>query len=312
MGIVVKMDELEGKTIIGYGLGTYYNIVKDSLPFKLDYISDKKYKEFGKCYNNIPVISQAEMLDIKNPFVIVFALNSYIYESISEDLKQMGLPFARAQKFIHRGVVIEGQELKEKYCNKYCDELGNSIICKGDYIGSNIKVIFQGENNRLIIGEGVKFGELLVRFGSNANCYIGERTEIIGAEIHITHGIVDIEKDCLIAANVWITNHDHHSIFDIETGKRINVAKNIQIGNHVWIGKGVTVLPGFKIGNNSIIGTQSVSSSKFGNNVIIAGNPAKVIREGVIWSSDNTEFYQHLNYEECDDRRGDQYEDEKY
>ena len=54
--------------------------------------------------------------------------------------------------------------------------------------------------------------------------------------------------------------------------------KPIKIGNNVWFGANVVVLPEVEIGNNVVVGAGSVVTKSFPDNVIIAGNPAKVIR----------------------------------
>lgn len=52
----------------------------------------------------------------------------------------------------------------------------------------------------------------------------------------------------------------------------------IHIGNNVWIGGGAIILPGVKVGNNSVIGAGAVVTKDVPENVVVAGNPAKVIR----------------------------------
>jgi len=52
-----------------------------------------------------------------------------------------------------------------------------------------------------------------------------------------------------------------------------------KLGDFVWLGFGVIVLPGADIGNNTIVGGGSVVTKSFPENVIIAGNPARIIRE---------------------------------
>lgn len=50
------------------------------------------------------------------------------------------------------------------------------------------------------------------------------------------------------------------------------------LGDFVWLGFGVYVLPGAKIGNNTIVGAGSIVTKEFPDNVILAGNPARIIR----------------------------------
>ena len=61
--------------------------------------------------------------------------------------------------------------------------------------------------------------------------------------------------------------------------KGINIPKKVSIGNNVWIGGGVTILPGVSLGNNVVVGAGSVVTKSFPDNVIIAGNPATIIKK---------------------------------
>jgi maltose O-acetyltransferase len=51
------------------------------------------------------------------------------------------------------------------------------------------------------------------------------------------------------------------------------------IGNNVWIGTRAIIMPGVKIGNNSIIGAGAVVTKSFGPNSVIGGIPAKLIKK---------------------------------
>ena len=53
----------------------------------------------------------------------------------------------------------------------------------------------------------------------------------------------------------------------------------VTIGDNCWIGGGAVICPGVTLGNNVVVGAGSVVTKSFGDNVVIAGNPAKVIRE---------------------------------
>ncbi|MGT2911235.1 sugar O-acetyltransferase [Streptococcus cameli] len=53
----------------------------------------------------------------------------------------------------------------------------------------------------------------------------------------------------------------------------------ITIGDNVWIGGGAMILAGVTLGDNVVVGAGSVVTKSFGDNVLIAGNPARIIKE---------------------------------
>lgn len=53
----------------------------------------------------------------------------------------------------------------------------------------------------------------------------------------------------------------------------------VHIGNHVWIGAGAVILPGVKIGDNSVIGAGSIVTKDIPENSVAVGNPCRVIRK---------------------------------
>lgn len=52
----------------------------------------------------------------------------------------------------------------------------------------------------------------------------------------------------------------------------------IRIGNNVYIGNDVCIMPGVTIGNNVVIGASSIVTKSIPSNVVVAGNPAKIIK----------------------------------
>lgn len=56
------------------------------------------------------------------------------------------------------------------------------------------------------------------------------------------------------------------------------MAKDIVIGDNVWIGHGVYIMPGVTIGNNSIIGAKAVVTKSIPADSIAVGIPAKVVK----------------------------------
>jgi acetyltransferase-like isoleucine patch superfamily enzyme len=92
---------------------------------------------------------------------------------------------------------------------------------------------------------------------------------VIGAFAGITIG-----ENVKCGANTLITDSDWH-LEDPRSG----VPRPVFIGDNVWLGVGCMVLKGVRIGENSIIGANSVVTGDIPANVVAAGNPCMVIRQ---------------------------------
>jgi acetyltransferase-like isoleucine patch superfamily enzyme len=87
---------------------------------------------------------------------------------------------------------------------------------------------------------------------------------------------IHINENCLIASGVTILSHDHC--------KRVNnqpYLTNTRIGRNCFIAVGAIILPGITIGDEVIVGAGSVVSKDVPSRVIVAGNPARIIRENI-------------------------------
>ena len=95
------------------------------------------------------------------------------------------------------------------------------------------------------------------------------------------HGL-KVGDGCAISWGCQFLDEDFH---DIQYAGKIAKPHQIEIGDHVWIGSNVTVLKGSKIPDGCVVASGSVVKSKFEiKNALIAGNPAKIIKEGISWS----------------------------
>lgn len=72
----------------------------------------------------------------------------------------------------------------------------------------------------------------------------------------------------------------------------LEITKPITIGDNVYIGNNVIILPGVQIGSNVIVGAGSVITKNIPDNVIIAGNPARIIK-GI------DEYLEKIKQESC-------------
>ncbi len=168
-------------------------------------------------------------------------------------------------------------------------------------------IVNKGNNNAIYIGEGCRISHCKIQcFGDNCtvqierDCVCGGLTiwvsdggtVLIGHNTHFTNDVhlaciegksITIGDRCLFSNDVTFRTGDSHVITDLDDN-RLNESKDICIGNHVWIGNQIVVLKGSSVGDDSIVGTRSLLTGKdYGANSIIAGAPAKVIRENVNW-----------------------------
>ena len=100
---------------------------------------------------------------------------------------------------------------------------------------------------------------------------------LIQCASHITIG-----DNCAIAGDVLIQDTDFHPIID-ENGQPKPVSKPIHIGNKVWTCAKATILKGVTIGDGAIVAAGAVVTKDVPAYSLVAGNPAKVIKENVIW-----------------------------
>ncbi|EEI23958.1 hypothetical protein C5L34_000390 [Lentilactobacillus hilgardii] len=89
---------------------------------------------------------------------------------------------------------------------------------------------------------------------------------------------VTIGNHCMLATHVQIYSA-YHPLDPAGREAFIGLGKPVTLGDDVWVGGGSVILPGVTLGNNVIVGANSTVTKSFGDNVIIAGNPARILRE---------------------------------
>ncbi|HJR90287.1 MAG TPA: hypothetical protein VJ782_09050 [Aeromicrobium sp.] len=102
-------------------------------------------------------------------------------------------------------------------------------------------------------------------------------------------GSIVAEHGQLWAANVYVATDDMHRLADLATGARLNpFGARIRLGRHVWIGRDVSITGHAEVGDDVVIGMQSmVRGQKIPPNTAVGGVPARVIREGITWSQED-------------------------
>jgi len=111
-----------------------------------------------------------------------------------------------------------------------------------------------------------------------ANIHVGENFYVNFACVILDVAEVRIGNNCMIAPQVGIYTATH-PLDPVERNSGLELAKPITIGDNCWIGGQATINPGVTLGDNVVVASGSVVTKSFGSNIVIAGNPAKVIKE---------------------------------
>ncbi|WP_396146801.1 acyltransferase [Flavobacterium sp.] len=101
------------------------------------------------------------------------------------------------------------------------------------------------------------------------NCY-----GLIGCTIDYAHSwLIEIGDDVVFAPQVYLLAHD------TSTKRSLDYTRigKIKIGNNCFIGARAFIMPGVTIGDNSIVGAGSIVSKSVPADVVVAGNPARII-----------------------------------
>jgi acetyltransferase-like isoleucine patch superfamily enzyme len=126
-----------------------------------------------------------------------------------------------------------------------------------------------------------------ITVGNGAQLFIGSESVISNdSQINCRAGI-SIGAGSLIGAQTMLMDYDGHPIFhqdkpDLEETFG-GEAKPIVIGKNVWVGFRSIILKGVTIGEGAIIGAGSCVTADVTSNTAVAGNPARVIKEGISW-----------------------------
>ena len=188
----------------------------------------------------------------------------------------------------------DGKEIKKKTFSakglKFEIKGKNNIIKISDKAKfTKSKITIAGDNNYIEINE--TFDEVKLNISverRNNTVFIwGKNSSSVGTTFHLHEDNAKciVGSNCMFSYNVevWVT--DAHALLDKETKKVINkVSEPLTIGDNCWVGYGSLLTKNARLPNNTVVGAGSVVCKNFEKEyTAIAGNPAKVIKEGVLW-----------------------------
>lgn len=154
--------------------------------------------------------------------------------------------------------------------------------------GSNLRArnageFFLGKGAEIHVGNNVLL-ERMVRFsmGDGARIYIGDDSYVGDWSNLLAVDEIRIGKGCAISWHVLFMDTSSHPI-GIAGEKPTTKIAPIHVEDHVWIGCRAVILKGVRVGEGAIIANNAVVTKDVPPYTLVGGNPARVIREDVVW-----------------------------
>ena len=128
----------------------------------------------------------------------------------------------------------------------------------------------------------------------------GKGRIVIGDAVMISPGTritasddIRIGNGCMFAFGAYVTDSDWHGVYDRVA--RDPEIKPVILEDNVWVGDHAIVLKGVTIGKNSIVAAHAVVVKDVPANVVVAGNPAKIVKalDANATFRTRTEFFAH-------------------
>jgi tetrahydrodipicolinate N-acetyltransferase len=140
-------------------------------------------------------------------------------------------------------------------------------------LGFNAQLSISGTVN---VGRGSR-----VYINDRGHLEIGNRSYINDCSVITCFDRIHIGSNCAVSWNTNILDTNIHEL--VVQGTPRPRSQSIYIGDRVWVGTGAIVLPGVTVGDGAVIAAGSVVKSDVPPNAVVAGNPARVVRENVSW-----------------------------
>lgn len=306
--LLQQLETTQGQKVFFWGASIFLKDFLQKYPleqYNIKGIIDCNPFKWKEMYCGYNIISPDELKNEEGNVTIIFTIknsNRQVYNEIKKYIRRLDyenktvlLPniFINNNYSSNNNIYI----IKDGIKKKVDSILGLDIQFDGNNNNIEIQVPFQFYNSKITLESGcnIKIGptkhfcqNMTFRCKNNSQLLIGSDYSMCGGHIIMDEDlIIKIGNDCMFSAQIYIRAGDGHTIYENTTKEILNKPEKdcITIGNHVWLGSTTTILKNTKIANNTVVARKAVVTKNFNEEfVVIAGNPAKVIKSGINWS----------------------------
>ena len=236
-----------------------------------------------------------------------------LFQLLTKKYKNM-FKFKKTKNFDKSNKIFCDNKFHKTYNNLIINGKNNEITIIGynQHLFKNLYIEINGNNNKITIPSNTNFDNCKLKIYNNnvevkfpespefrnvditmegpyaQKLIIGDNTTIRGITIKMLEQTnLIIGQNCMFARGIEIQTSDFHSVFDKDTNKLLNSSEgnSLIIGNNCWIANFAVFLKNSALADNTIVGNSSVITKKFTEeNIAIAGNPARIIKNNVYWT----------------------------
>ncbi|MBE7087176.1 MAG: sugar O-acetyltransferase [Clostridiales bacterium] len=175
------------------------------------------------------------------------ALSGQLYDPRDKELRKMHLEAKKTFCKLNKTSPTNAKKI-QKLIKKLLGGTGEEVVIQPPFYCDYGKNIYVGEN-----------------FFANYGCVILDVNK------------VTIGKNCMLAPCVKIFSATH-PVRAEERYNGVELGLPVTIGDNCWIGGGAIINPGVTLGNNVVVASGAVVTKSFGDNVVLAGVPAKIVK----------------------------------
>lgn len=178
---------------------------------------------------------------------------------------------------------LKGQKLAQKINNEPIENTDKIVAMERQLFGKTGRSFYVNPPLHVDYGRHVEIGE---NFYANMDCVFLDVNKIVFGD------------NVMVGPRAGFYTAGHPTDPEIRI-KELEFGSPIIIEDNVWIGANAVILPGITVGKNSIVGAGAVVTKDVPENTIVAGNPAKVIREidemdKQKWRAEMKTYYERL------------------